>query len=82
MSVLRDLSLKSLFIYLILFLFCLIFIFTSTNQNPKRLKNIQLKNKSIKLNDCIDIENKSSRNLNENIELIEFCLNEFRYNKN
>ena len=78
----RDLSLKSSLIYLILFLFCLIFIFTSTNQNPKRLKNIQLKNKSIKLNDCIDIENKSSRNLNENIELIEFCLNEFRYNKN
>ena len=77
-----GISLKSIFIYLILFLIGIVLIFAATNQNPKRLKNIQLKNKSIKLSDCIDIENKNSRNLYENIELIEFCLNEFRTTKN
>ena len=79
---LRNLQLNSIFIYLVLFLICLIFILSSLNQSPKKLKNIQLKNKSIKLKDCIDIENKYSRSSYENIELTEFCLNEFRSNKN
>ena len=79
---LRNLQLNSIFIYLVLFLICLIFILSSLNHSPKKLKNIQLKNKSIKLKDCIDIENKYSRSSYENIELAEFCLNEFRSNKN
>ena len=79
---LRNLQLNSIFIYIVLISICLIFIFSSLNHNPKNLKNIQLKNKSIKLKDCLDIENKNRRSSYENVELTEFCLNEFRFNKN
>ena len=78
---LRNLQLNELFIYLVLILICLIFIFSSLNHSPEKLKNIELKNKSIKLKDCIDIENKNRRSSFENIELTEFCLNEFRSKK-
>ena len=47
-------------------------------------KNIQLKkaedelgNQSDKIKKCIDIENKNKRSIYENIELSEYCINNF-----
>ena len=33
------------------------------------------------LNECFDLENKNKRPLNKSIELIEYCLKEYRYKK-
>tara|TARA_A100001035_G_scaffold135867_1_gene106947 strand:+ start:314 stop:478 length:165 start_codon:yes stop_codon:yes gene_type:complete len=31
------------------------------------------------LSECFDLENKNKRTLNKSIELIEYCLEEYRY---
>ena len=46
---------------------------------------IEERNKSKKsaevLNECFDLENKNSRTLNDSINLIEYCLEEYGYKK-
>ena len=47
----------------------------------KDLKNKEsFLNESIRvLNECFDLENKNKRTLNQSIELIEYCLGEYKY---
>ena len=33
------------------------------------------------LNECFDLENKNKRSINQSIELIEYCLDEYGYKK-
>ncbi|MDC3118759.1 lactate dehydrogenase [Prochlorococcus sp. AH-716-K03] len=33
------------------------------------------------LNECFDLKNKSNRTINDSMKLIEYCLNEFGYEK-
>ena len=37
----------------------------------------KLKNQSDKIENCIDIENKNKRSVNENVKLSEFCIDNF-----
>ena len=41
----------------------------------------QLKKSAEVLNECFDIENKNQRNINDSIKLIEYCLEEYGYEK-
>ena len=46
----------------------------------QRLEKKEVYNLRIKIKNCIDINNKNKRKVNENIELIEYCINEFGSN--
>ena len=69
---------KNHFILLILlsttFLFQLI-IFYKNNQLKKVRE--ELNNKSDRIENCIDIENKNRRSIYENIKLSEYCIDNF-----
>ena len=49
-----------------------------------QVKDLKNKEETLKesipvLNECFDLENKNKRTLNESIELIEYCLEEYGY---
>ena len=44
-------------------------------------EKIDLINQSIKLSNCIDIQNNNKRKIYENIKLKEYCINKFGFNK-
>ena len=52
-------------------------IVTYKNNHLKKLEEEKLKNKSDKIQKCIDIENKNKRTIYENIKLSEYCIDEF-----
>ena len=51
------------------------------NFQSKIKYNRSLENKTTKIRSCIDIQNKNKRNIYENIELSEYCINKFGSNK-
>jgi len=69
------------------FLICIIIIFSSIgiykiSGKVNILRTESHKNKAIndyakKLKGCFDLENKNQRRINESLDLIEYCMNEF-----
>ena len=55
------------------------------NFNSSRSLKIEEKNKLKKsaeiLNECFDLKNKSKRTINDSMKLIEYCLEEFGFEK-
>ena len=47
----------------------------------KSEEEIFLKKSINVLNECFDLENKNRRSLNQSMELIEYCLDEYGYKK-
>ena len=41
-------------------------------------KNNLIKDHTIKLKECFDLENKNQRTINESLDLIKYCMKEFR----
>ena len=68
--------LKNYYILLILLStsFFVQFIFNKNNQFKKEK---ELNNRSDRIENCIDIENKSKRSVYENIKLSEYCIDNF-----
>ena len=54
--------------------------FVITNDLKNEEKN-KLKKSAEILNECFDLENKSKRTINESLKLIEYCLEEFGFEK-
>ncbi len=50
-------------------------------KNLRNDEKIFLKESIRILNKCFDLENKNRRSLNQSIELIEYCLDEYGYKK-
>ena len=47
------------------------------NHQQKKLEEDELNNRSDKIENCIDIQNKNKRTIYENIKLIEYCIDKF-----
>ncbi len=45
-----------------------------------KIKKIEMNNIIIKLNNCFDFDNKSSRSIDSSLKLVEFCIK--KYGKN
>ena len=43
----------------------------------KKIEEIELNDFSERIKNCIDIENRNKRNLNENIKLSKYCIDKF-----
>ena len=56
------------------------FIISYKNNQLKKVEE-ELNNHSDKIENCIDIENKSKRSIYENIKLSEYCIDNFGTNK-
>ena len=54
--------------------------FVISSDLKKEEKN-KLKKSAEVLNECFDLKNKSNRTINDSMKLIEYCLNEFGYEK-
>ena len=54
-------------------------IYINQIKNSKSKEGIFLYESIRVLNECFDLENKNKRTLNESIELIEYCLEEYGY---
>ena len=54
-------------------------IYINQIKNSKSKEEIFLYESIRVLNKCFDLENKNKRTLNESIELIEYCLEEYGY---
>ena len=54
------------------------FVISSDLQNEEKNK---LKKSAEILNKCFDLKNKSKRTINESLKLIEYCLEEFGFEK-
>ena len=54
-------------------------IYINQIKNSKSKEEIILYESIRVLNECFDLENKNKRTLNESIELIEYCLEEYGY---
>ena len=54
-------------------------IYINQIKNSKSKEEIFLYESIRVLNECFDLENKNKRTLNESIELIEYCLEEYGY---
>ena len=52
-------------------------IFLYKNNHLKKIESEKFKNKSDKIENCIDIENKNKRTIYENIRLSEYCIDKF-----
>ena len=44
-------------------------------------RKTELKDKALLLKECFDLENKNKRTLRKSIEIIEFCIEKYGYNK-
>ena len=72
----RNIKKTKNLILIIIISFLLVIFFKSIKENRyKRLEKKELNNLRIKIKNCIDLENKNNRKFNENIELIEYCIN-------
>ena len=70
---------KNLFIIVIIFFSSLLTLKIPGKVNKLRIeryKNNQINNYVIKLQDCIDLENKTNRRIHESLKLIEYCIKE------
>ena len=54
------------------------FVISSDLKNEEKNK---LKKSAEVLNECFDLKNKSNRTINDSMKLIEYCLDEFGYEK-
>ena len=50
-------------------------------RNLKNEEKNKLKKSAEVLNECFDLKNKSQRNLNDSIRLIEYCMEKYGYEK-
>ena len=48
-----------------------------TSKELKKEEKIRLRKSAEVLNKCFDLENKSKRSINESMDLIEYCLNNY-----
>ena len=70
------------------FFICILIIFSSIGifkifgkvniLRPESHKNKVIHNYAKKLKGCFDLENKNKRRINESLDLIKYCMNEFR----
>ena len=70
---------KHLFVFVIIFFSSLLTLKILGRLNKlsiENYKNNQIDNYVIKLQDCIDLENKNKRRIHESLELIEYCIKE------
>tara|TARA_B100000965_G_scaffold276970_1_gene234763 strand:- start:2307 stop:2549 length:243 start_codon:yes stop_codon:yes gene_type:complete len=76
---LRKFSFNNLqpFNIIILFLFLLIIFGNYKSININRIKKLEKDEIIIKLNNCFDLENKSSRSINRSLQLVEYCINKY-----
>ena len=79
----KNLRIKTLTIFFIMLFILGIkkyhdFEFTKKQTNDE--KNL-IKESFRVLNECFDLENKNKRTLDKSIKLIEFCIEEYGYNK-
>ena len=51
------------------------------SKNLKNEEKMKLKYSVEKLNQCFDLKNKSQRNLNDSMRLIEYCMKKYGYEK-
>ena len=76
---------KITFAVILFFMFLLLGLKVYRNFNISRNLKKEEKNKLKKsaeiLNECFDLKNKSQRTLNDSMKLIEFCLEEYGYEK-
>ena len=70
--------LKNHYILMILLSATCVFQFIHINKN-NQLKKVEeeLNNKSDRIKNCIDIENKNKRRIHENLKLSEYCIDKF-----
>ena len=72
-----NFSKKHYILLILLITTCFVqFIFFNKNNQVKKVEE-EINNKSDKIKNCIDIENKNKRTLNENIKLSEYCIDKF-----
>ena len=76
----RNYSTRFLILLLVIFIFFFILKLIKKMESIKSEK-IDLINQSIKLSNCIDIQNNNKRKIYENIKLKEYCINKFGFNK-
>ena len=73
------------FAVILFFIFLLLGLKVYSNFNVSRnLKNEEknkLKKSAEVLKECFDLKNKSQRNLNDSIKLIEYCMEKYGYEK-
>ncbi len=76
---------KITFAVILFFIFLLVGLKVYSNFNVSRnLKNEEkkiLKKSAEVLNKCIDLKNKSQRNLNDSMKLIKYCMEKYGYEK-
>ena len=76
---------KISFAVILFFMFLLVGLKLYSNFNVSRnLKNEEkntLKKSAEVLNECIDLKNKSQRNLNDSMRLIKYCMEKYGYEK-
>ena len=53
----------------------------NTSKDIKMEEKVKLKKSAEVLNKCFDLKNKSQRNLSDSTQLIEYCLNEYGFEK-
>ena len=51
------------------------------SRNFEKKEKIKFKKSAEVLNNCFDLKNKSQRNINDSMKLIEYCLKEYGYEK-
>ena len=54
---------------------------TFKNYDRKRVKEIEINNVLIKLNECFDFKNRSIRGIENSIKLVEYCMDKYGLNK-
>ena len=69
---------KTYVLFILLIVSCSsLFIISYKSNQFKKLEEDELINRSDKIENCIDIENKNKRSIYENIKLSEYCINNF-----
>ena len=71
------LSLKYIFLILIITAGFIQIIYSIKNRQIREIEEKELNIHSEKIENCIDIENKSRRRVYENIKLSEYCIDKF-----
>ena len=68
---------KYYILFILLITTCFIQFTILKKNNELKKEEEKLKNQSDKIENCIDIENKNKRSVNENVKLSEFCIDNF-----